>query len=321
MKKQYVISSDLDYSQSISPAAGPVYAERMGWPVLSFDEAFGSEFEILCSEGWTVVDNRLSERECEILTASIEANPEMPFVLKAIDPYYEWCRDHWYYRMLFAVARRPNVYFLSPYVPAEVVADLDRASGGDRLVVVPYAYPADVEQPAGGGRKQQVIFSGNQLRTVYPFRYQFDRIATWWPPLGRHVDVLEHPGYPDIGEEQKHEQIGARYIEHLARYAFMFVSPSRCRLEFLKYGECAAAGCVPIGVLPRGFPADATEAFVQLDFDNVFRLERSTRRAIQTPADEIEARARAYRDAMRSRRSASVLNEQLDAFLASASAA
>ena len=268
------------------------------------------------SEGWTVVDNRLSERECELLVAAIEANPETPFVLKVIDPYYEWCRDHWYYRMLFAVARCPNVRFLSPYVPAELVADLDRASGGDRLVVIPYAYPADVEQPAGGDRKPRVIFSGSQHRAVYPFRYQFDRLATWWPPVGRRVEVLEHPGYPDIGQEQKHERVGARYVEHLSRYAFMFVSPSRCRLEFLKYGECAAAGCLPLGTLPNGLPAEAAEAFVELDFGSVFRLERSTRRALQMPVDEVEARARAYRDAMRTHRDPALLNEALDASLA-----
>ena len=255
MQKQYLISSDLDYSRSISPAAGPVYAERMGWPVLHFDDVFGDEGIVGVSEAWTVVDNRLSERECELLVAAIEANPEPPFVLKVVDPYYEWCRDHWYYRMLFAVARRPNVYFLSPYVPAEVVADLDRASGGGRLAVIPYAYPADVEQPAGGDRKPSVIFSGSQHRAVYPFRYQFGRLTKWWPRVGRRVDVLEHPGYPDIGQEQKHEKIGARYIEYLSRYAFMFVSPSRCRLEFLKYGECAAAGCVPMGVPPSRIPS------------------------------------------------------------------
>lgn len=316
MKKRYLISSDLDYSQSISPAAGPVYAGRMGWPTLRFNEVFSAKGEAVGSQGWTVVDNRLSERECELLAAVIEANPETLFVLKVIDPYYEWCRDHWYYQMLFAVARRPNVWFLSPYVPAELVAELDRASGGDRLMVIPYAYPADVEQPAGGERKQRVIFSGNQHRAVYPFRDQFDRLAMWWPPVGRRVEVLEHPGYPDIGQEQKHERVGARYVEHLASYAFMFVSPSRCRLEFLKYGECAAAGCLPLGTLPNGLPAEAAEAFVELDFGSVFRLERSTRRALQMPADEVGARARAYRDAMRTHRDSTLLNEALDASLA-----
>ena len=47
-------------------------------------------------------------------------------------------------------------------------------------------------------------------------------------------------------------------------------------------------------------------------------LERSTRRALQMPVDETQARARAYRDAMRTQRNASVLNEELNAFLASA---
>lgn len=318
MQKRYLISSDMDYSKSISPAAGPVYAGRMGWSALRFDDVIGAKAKEADPKGWTVVDNRLSERECELLVAAIEANPEEPFVLKVIDPYYEWCRDHWYYRMLFAVARRPNVWFLSPYVPDELVADLDRASGGDRLVVIPYAYPLDVEQPLGGNRKPSVIFSGNQHRAVYPFRYQFAQLAKWWPPVRRRVEVLEHPGYPDIGQEQKHEQIGARYVEHLAQYAFMFVSPSRCRLEFLKYGECAAAGCLPLGALPNGLPAEAVEPFVELDFDGTFRLERSTRLALQMPADEVEARAAAYRAAMRTHRDPAVLNKALDAFLAAA---
>lgn len=311
VQKRYLISSDLDYGRTISPAAGPTYAERMGWPVVEFDSAgYGSG-------GWTIVDNRLSERECEAMPAIVDANGDSHFVFKVIDPYVEWCRDHWYYQMLFELARRPNVWFLSPYVPAEVVADLDRASGG-RLVVVPYPYPADVEQATTGERRSKVLFSGGRHRAVYPFRYQFDRLARWWPPVGRNVDVLEHPGYPDIGQEQKHEKVGAKYVAYLAEYAFMFVSPSRCRLEFLKYGECAAAGCVPVGVLPNGLPADAAEAFVELDFSSVFRLERSIRRALQMPSDEVASRAAAYRTAMRRERSASVLNADLDAFLSSA---
>ena len=314
VQKRYLLSSDFDYDRSISPAAGPVYAGRMGWPTVWFDEVIGRG-AVADVAGWTIVDNRLSERECDLLVEAIEANPKVPFLLKVIDPYYEWCRDHWYYRMLFTVARRPNVWFLSPYEPDELVADLDRASGGDRLVVVPYAYPSDVEQPAGGDRKPSVIFSGNQHRDAYPFRYQFGRLAKWWPPVGRRVEVLEHPGYPDIGQKQKHQQIGSRYVEHLARYAFMFVSPSRCRLEFLKYGECAAAGCMPLGVLPRGFPQAAAEALVELDYSSTFRLERSIRHALQMPSDEVEARAASYRSAMKMSRNPALLNRKLDAFL------
>lgn len=311
VQKRYLISSDLDYGQTISPAAGPTYAERMGWPVVEFDEA---EYR---SGEWTIVDNRLSERECEAMPGIVDGHGESLFVFKVIDPYYEWCRDHWYYRMLFEMARKPNVWFLSPYVPAEVVADLDRASGG-RLAVIPYPYPADVEQATSGEKRPKMLFSGGQHRAVYPFRYQFDRLARWWPPVGRHVDVLEHPGYPDIGQEQKHEKVGAKYVAYLAEYAFMFVSPSRCRLEFLKYGECAAAGCLPVGVLPNGLPTDAAEAFVELDFSSVFQLERSVRRALQVPSGEVASRAAAYRAAMQRERSASALNATLDAFLSSA---
>lgn len=315
MQKPYLISSDLDYSLSISPAAGPVYAERMVWPTLRFDEVFGFESAAIVTEKWMVVDNRLSERECELLVAAIMANPERSFVLKVIDPYYEWCRGHWYYKMLFDVAKRPNVWFLTPYQPAELVSDLDRVSGGNRMAVIPYPYPADVEQPLGGERKPRVLFSGNQHRDVYPFRFQFGQLAKWWPPARRQVETLGHPGYPDIGQERKHEQIGKRYVEHLAGYMFMFVSPSRCRLEFLKYGECAAAGCLPIGALPRGLPEEAARAFVELDFDSVFRLERSLRHVFQMPPDEISNRISVYRESFQAERNSSVLNDRLRQFL------
>ena len=318
-RKTYLMSSDLDYALMISPAAGPTYAKRMGWATVDVDTLTrGKEPASLreaTGEGAVIVDNRITERECHALVEHLNCDTETPFLFRVIDPYYEWCRDHWYYRMLFAVAERPNVGFITPYTPAELVAELGQASGRDRLLVVPYPYPEDIEQPLDDDRRPDIIFSGNQHRRVYPFRFAFGQLSTWWPPVRLRVDGLEHPGYPDIGHEQRHEIVGALYVARLAQYMYMFVSPSRCRLEFLKYGECAAAGCLPIGALPNGLPQEAAVAFVELDFRSAFRLERSIRRSLQMPSNEARVRASAYRETMKVERSAKVLNELVDEFL------
>ena len=310
----YMLSEDMDYSRSISPAAGPVYAARMGWTTASLGDVEERE------SGWVAVDNRLSEPECEALIDLVARKPDVRFLVKVIDPYEEWCRGHHYYRALFRLKDLPNVSFLSPYVPKEVVKDLEQASGRGRLVVVPYPYPVEheVDVPLDD-RQRDVIFSGNQHPHVYPYRHRFRRAVTWWPPLRRRVATLEHPGYPDIGHEQQHDKIGDRYVAHLSQHTHMFLSPSRCHLEFLKYGECAAAGCLPMGALPDGLHPDIAAPFVQLDFDGLHRLVRSARRALEMPRDEVEARATAYREAYRRHRSSRVLNAKVAEFVGAGS--
>ena len=294
----------------ISPAAGPEQARRNEW-----ETDFLSNVSDHLGK-WILIDNRLTEKECEHVFEIVETHRSTAFCFAVIDPYEEWCRDHWYYQLLFSVAGKENVFFLSKYTPDEVVEDIRRQAGTDKMVVVPYPYPRKQEATTSWEVKDdKIFFSGNQDANVYPYRYKFNNVAKYWPFAYDKVAELEHPGYPDIGHEKKHDIIGKEYVEEISHYQFMFVSPSRCHLEFLKYGECAAAGSVPIGVAPNTFNEAMAEPFVELNFDSYFQLIRSIHRLSGMGKKEREERAVAYREAMKKYRSPDRLNERLDAFI------
>lgn len=318
INKLYVLSSEFDYNVIVSPCTGPDFARRMSLPCTTFDDVRANIAGL--RDYWLIIDTRMTDAESVVLGDVIRANPEVRFVLDVIDPGNGHMRRR-YYQLLLEVAREPNAWFMTPYVPNGVVAELDRASGGRRLAVIPYPYQEDVERPLGGERRRQIILSGAQNRAVYPLRRRMKKLAQWHPLVARQVSRLPHPGYPDVGQIKKHDIIGHRYVEHLAGFTHMFVCSSIFRLEFLKYGECAAAGCVPVGERPYGFEPDMAEPFFELDFSGWLSLARSIRNALQMPADEVEDRARRYRDAYRRHRNATVLNQRLDDFLRSASTA
>lgn len=309
--KLYVVSSALDYGLTIAADGGPAYAARIGWPWIDFASLHTSAAQCL------IFDPRLSPAECATMPQLIDEASDHLFVFRVVDPFEESCRNHHYYRMLFAMVDRPNVAYLSAYTPAEVVKDLRDRCGRSRFLILPYAYPAaeELTLDAPFVRRRSIVLSGAQNRQVYPLRHRMRRLRSWGIGLRHRIDELPHPGYPDIGHTAKHGLIGRRYLEHLARYTFMFVSPSRCRLEFLKYGECAAAGCMPVGEAADGLPREAARALFRVDGSSAVRLYRSVKSALGMPVDEVRARAEAYRSTMRTERSAVRLNAGLDEFV------
>lgn len=310
MDKVYLISNAFDYSKTIAPDVGPEQAERNGWKVDSLSNISDH------LEKWILIDNRLTEKECNRVPEIIDRHRSTPFCFAIVDPYEEWCRDHWYYQLLFSVAGRKNVFFLSKYIPDEVVEDIRHQAGADKMVVVPYPYPRKQEAATlWTDKDNKIFFSGNQNADVYPYRYKFNNVARYWPFAYDKVSELEHPGYPDIGREKKHDIVGKEYVKKISHYQFMFVSPSRCHLEFLKYGECAAAGSVPVGVVPNTFNEAMAEPFVELNFGSYFQLVRSIHRLFDMSEKEREDRAVAYREAMKKYRSPDRLNERLDDFI------
>ncbi|HEY9662245.1 MAG TPA: hypothetical protein V6C65_27635, partial [Allocoleopsis sp.] len=132
------------------------------------------------------------------------------------------------------------------------------------------------------------------------------------PLLWGKVHHLKHPGYPDTGQPQHHAIIGSHYIRFLSQFRWMFISPSRCCLEFLKYSECANARCVPIGQPPKSFSDRLRQSFMRLNFE---QLHRSLRRLFSMPLDELQAMADQYHQAMVEERNPVLLNAQLDAWV------
>ncbi|MBI4783114.1 MAG: hypothetical protein HY785_17605 [Oscillatoriophycideae cyanobacterium NC_groundwater_1537_Pr4_S-0.65um_50_18] len=307
MQKILLLSKAFDYANVITIDVGSGYARSMGWSYDDLTQINSHQDKI------NIIDNRITESECCFLEEYIVSHPDVFFLLKVIDPFKEWCQNHWYYRFLFRVKDRRNVYFLSTYLPAELVQELNEATGGEKMVCIPYAFnDTHAVDPRLSNRTHQIIFSGNQDRYVYPYRYQFSQSVRRNVFLWNKVHFLKHPGYPDIHQKLLHSFIGEKYVEYLAQFKFMFISPSRCGLEFLKYSECAYARCVPVGKLPLSFDSPLKDLFLELDFDN---LARSLKRVFSMPLAELEDLADKYYFHLSRERNPALLNAQLDHFL------
>ncbi|RYZ48609.1 MAG: hypothetical protein EOP49_18275, partial [Sphingobacteriales bacterium] len=233
----YLVSGALDYTLLICPDAGPAYAQSFGWK----HDSFGRITFYLNREYVLFIDTRLNAEEYECLYSYIVANPETEFVLTVTDPCFEQCIDKPLYKLLFRCVHLANVRILSRYQPAELLQFLYNLVGEQRMLTLNYPYILNKENEMSSKRKHRIVLSGALGRTVYPERYVF------WRTVSRSVwrlkvDVLSHPGYPDVGMELAHNIFDDSYIRHLAGYHFMFIGPSRCDLELLKYTECAYAG-------------------------------------------------------------------------------
>ena len=94
----------------------------------------------------------------------------------------------------------------------------------------------------------------------------------------------------------------------------MFLGPSRANAEFLKFTECAYAGCAPIGHMPNRFPSSARDVFLDLGKFRDLRLDQVLATFSQ---DEIVARATQYRDAMKKCRNKNLLKNRLQEWILS----
>ena len=191
--------------------------------------------------------------------------------------------------------------------------DLDNATNHSKLVFIPnpffdeFSIKKDLYL-----RKKKIIFSGKVCQELYPLRSELLNNLKYNPFLWNKISVLNHPGYPDVGENLEHNFIGRKYLEYLSQFYFMFLEPSRCNLEFLKYTECAYAHCVPVGKIPNSFTQAMKKSFFELDFSHLYS---SIKRLFLIPNSELFERSRDYYLAMEHERNPAILNTNLDSFL------
>lgn len=312
VNKCYLVSSNFDYEKTICSDNGPDYANHMGWTSagLNESEAVVQDYPIV------LVDTRFNESECNKLATLVDNNPETLFGFSVVDPGAEQ-KGLPYPQLLFDVKDKSNVFYLSRYEPKGTAQHLVELTTQDKLVVVPYAF-VDPTYPISNhpARDARIFFSGSLNINTYPYRQTFSRLRRWVPFFTLFIERLEHPGYPDTGGPPTHDIIGDRYIEHLSAYRHMLLTPSKYKVELLKYRECAMAGCVPVGIPPDGFPDDMLHPFVDLPLESAFRSTLRLPEVFWMGADEAKERAQAYRDAYRKHRDPQLLNKKLDAFLA-----
>lgn len=242
---RYIISSSLDYQKLICKDAGPAYAETMGWDIITYTKDIS-----FSSDNLYIIDNRISLEECRQFTIIISNNAAIQFIVKIVDPYFEH-KDHYYYQWLKEIIQNKNVRLLTVYEPKEFTAYLSKASVLP-IIYNPYPYQKKEEVPLDhySKRKNRILISGAVNSEIYPVR------SSIWAASTRSVsrlfyDTLKHPGYAEINNtNRQHNIIGAEYVKYLAQYKFMLLCGSRCKIELLKFQECAYAGCLPFGEAP-----------------------------------------------------------------------
>lgn len=261
----YIVSDHLDYEKLICNDAGPGYAESMHWKTVKLNSLKEfSPYEIY------VIDNRIEENECAKLTCLFQENPKIIFIVKIVDPYFEHS-DHFFYKWIKNSIGYKNIRLLSVYEPKELTA-LFSKSLSKPIIYIPYPYDASKELPLKKlkQRKNKLIIAGSINKIIYPYRSKI------WAKTRRSIsrfffNVLKHPGYQEITNlKPGHNLIAGNFILHLSKFKFMLLCSSRCRIEFLKFHECAYAGCLPVGEFPTCFPDDIKLLFKIIDMSNLF---------------------------------------------------
>lgn len=303
MKKIFFVSGTYPFHLGIYPGAGPEFGEAYGWEVRTIDEMAA----VRCDVG--IVENRLDAPDLGHLERflSMRPGPPFPLLFKISDPEMPRSRNPGV-RYILRKHDAPGVHYLSVYEPAGPVRDFFASLTASRVVHAPYPYDARRElHLALRGRSRRVFLSGARHSRLYPLRESMFRRMTFNPIARYTMTRLAHPGYPRVGARPKHRIIRGSFVEYAARYTHFFLDPSRYGVELMKYTECAYAGSVPIGAMPRSLVPLVATCFVESE-----GRARELWRAVRTPMDRMEAVASAYRLAMRVARDPARLDAGVD---------
>jgi hypothetical protein len=312
MQLRLITGNDRMRESLICRDAGPPYAGSLGlqW----------SGVESLCkpvsSGDVLIIDSTLNDSEVRVVQELIDRQ-ENSVLLKVVDPY--WVRgNHGKHKSAYSAlvethCRLPNVGLLSPYQPSEWLKMVVEKFN-PKLLVLPYPYVLEAELPLTfadfSGRLDRAILTGALSARKYPRRARIHRLRYLLPRYRRNFDLLAHPGYPIPGEARRHNLIFGDFVKFIGGYKYFFVDPSRADLEFLKYTECAYAGCVPVGA-PASSLSDAAQKLV-LDTASFLKSTR------EPPAVRNRGhfeRAHAYRSVMSQIRRADELRARLETFV------
>lgn len=290
MLVKYLISSDFNYSLLIAPDQGPDFANDYGWDTAKLDDLRPNPPDVI------VVDNRIQKAEFAAVLDLVR-NSKSTFFFRVVDPYWEFARYEPLVTFVSEILNSPRVHLMLSYQPAEATALLASKARRSGVVHAPYVYRAEKELDIDHQhRSHAILFSGAQNSDIYPVRTKMRQTRMVWPPLWAMSARLSHPGYPDIGQQKRHAVVGDKYVAHLANFRFAAVCSSRCRLEFLKYRECAYAGVVPVGDMPATLLDCPASAWVPWR-RNFIELTRSLRTMANTASAAGE-----FRNFMRERR-------------------
>lgn len=313
MQLQFIVGDNAMLAHLICRDAGPAYAKSLRLPCAGVN----SLRERASGRGAVIVDNTLADGEAAIVREFIERQ-EAPVLLKVVDPY--WVRGNRgkhktaYAALVETHGCLANVAILSPYEPSEWLKMVVEKFN-PKLLVLPYPYLAEAEQPleftSFSARLDRAILTGALSGRKYPRRARVQRLRYLLPGYRRNFDRLVHPGYPNLGEALRHNLIFDGFVKFISGYKYFFVDPSRANLEFLKYTECAYAGCMPVGAPAASLPAAAQQLVMETS-----RFLASAREPTASRNRDHFAAALAYRAVISRSRDSEEIRARLESFVA-----
>jgi hypothetical protein len=302
MRIVYFISPKFRHETVLYSGVGPRFAQSFGWPI----EPISSILDVTCDAG--LIDDRLTEEDFGQIDAFLAGSSKrtFPILFRLSDPEmptYEGAGVKYILRQ----KDLPGVHYFSIYDPEGPLLDFVRSLRCSRVVRLPYPYDASKQIDRDFAlRKRRILLSGAQGRKLYPLRHGLRRKRRWNPLARLAVSELRHPGYPDIGNRQRHAIVHERYIEHAAGFTHFFLCPSRYRVELMKFVECGYAGCVPIGEPPTSLADHVRHCFLRYSGGTMELIK-----AISAGRREMTEMAAEYRRVMRAIRDPSTLNAAL----------
>src|SRR5271156_36754 len=205
MQLRFITGENATLASLMCRDAGPEYAKSLLLPCSGV-----SSLRESATGDALLIDNNLTAGEVGIVQEVIERQ-QAPVLLKVVDPY--WVRGNYgrhksaYAALVETHCRVPNVAILSPYQPSEwlkMVVD----KFNPKLLVLPYPYVTEAERPLAfedfSGRLDRAILTGARSSRKYPRRAMVSRLRYVLPRYRKNFDVLEHPGYPSLGEARRH---------------------------------------------------------------------------------------------------------------------
>ena len=132
-------------------------------------------------------------------------------------------------------------------------------NGLDHLVILPYPYLDEDEFTISDDceeREKSLFLSGADINDIYPMRCRLYDLSEDFL-----IKILRHPGYS--GSHWSKGKIGYEYLKELHNHWFMACTTTHPdKYDLLKYVECAEAGCVCVGEVPKMLEGTEAEKWI-----------------------------------------------------------
>lgn len=203
-------------------------------------------FIIDVSVGWT--DDLLTISLTSKISELIKKKNKI--YIRLVDQF----KYQWYSRIYEWVTGLCEVYMI------KIIKTYDCDYNGlDHLVILPYPYLNEDEFTISDDceeREKNLFLSGADISDIYPTRCKLYDLSEDFL-----IKTLRHPGYS--GNHWSKGKIGYEYLKELHNHWFMACTTTHPdKYDLLKYVECAEAGCVCVGEVPKMLEGTEAEKWI-----------------------------------------------------------